>query len=72
MSHCQTRRSFLAVISEYLPRVPCHRSVARSPYSMLWRAGENSTSPVPYKKQLRGWLSYAFARHVQSVWPSHG
>jgi len=65
MSHRQTRRSFPAVISGYLPRLPCHCSVARSPYSMLCRAGESSTSPVPYKKQVRGWLSYAFARHVQ-------
>lgn len=31
---------------------------------MPQRADESNASPVPYKKQVRGWLSYAFASEV--------
>ncbi|KAF9652548.1 autophagy-type protein 22 [Thelephora ganbajun] len=31
---------------------------------MPWRVDESNASPVPYKNQVRGWLSYAFASEV--------
>ncbi|KAF9788379.1 autophagy-related protein 22-like protein [Thelephora terrestris] len=31
---------------------------------MSWRVDESSASPVTYKNQVRGWLSYAFASEV--------
>ena len=54
----QARRSFQAPAPFLPPTYPPPTAL----YSMLWRADESNASPIPYKKQVRGWLSYAFAR----------
>ena len=39
---------------------------------MPWRADENSATSIQYRDQVRGWLSYAFARQVKSLCPVQG
>lgn len=53
--------------SSCFPFLPAVHSPPPALYSMPRRGDESNASSIPYKKQVRGWLSYAFARQVDSA-----